>query len=708
MSDDVRITVRAKDLATQVLETINQKFADLTKTVGDITSALTKLANIEGKLDALTSQLGALGNNIAGIGSKVGSDVADIASKVNVMGGAMKAAAIATGLLAAGFVAIKGIGKAFEFFGGAISDFNAATEAVNSLDRAMRLNGDGSKELLESHAQVAEQIEKTTNIEAERVLGLMRNASMMGVSSDKLDDMATAAIGLSNAMGIDLDDAMKKVRLAQEGHFESFNKLIPSLKDMATNEEKLAAVMKLSEKGFIDQQAVADSAAQSGARLSNSLGNLMESIGGLLSPFQQLAAQGVTYLADAITQTIQPAIQRMMDGIASMQPIMEAIGGAFQKLGVVAGVYIEMVASNFSSLIGGFVGADTTVQGVADGINGAIQWLSESLIAAFTYTEIVVANFGQVWELMKASVELNVIATGEAIKYTFTTVIPAYLDWFASNWLNILTDAFNATTTLFSNVGQKIFGVLQAVFVRVGELGQWFGRNWQSIFTDAFNMAVTIVQNRGQQIVDLFSAVWDRITQRIDSSEMANRMNEALGRDMLAGFEATTQEMPQLSAGLGEEISNALAGGLLNGFEAQTTALPGIAARQLTDKEKEIGDKIATIGGDLANKFSDKYNDRIKRLADEQKDLFKPKAELAMELDTQPIDENSKKKAKVAVETQLSAVESRLLTRGEQQGPLNDISNNTKETVAAVKGLQDLWKQKDQQPKQTIELVEVA
>jgi len=50
---------------------------------------------------------------------------------------------------------------------------------------------------------------------------------------------------------------------------------------------------------------------------------------------------------------------------------------------------------------------------------------------------------------------------------------------------------------------------------------------------------------------------------------------------------------------------------LLDGFESSLTDLPTIAARTLTEREQDLGDKIAAIGGNLGQQFADKFEERM-------------------------------------------------------------------------------------------------
>jgi len=300
---------------------------------------------------------------------------------------------------------------------GGVNDFDKAQEAARGLAKAMELNGGTTDDAVQKNLDLADAIERTTNIEAEQVSELMKSAAMLGVNNDQLGEVSKVAIGLSEAMGISLEDGLKKARLATEGNFASFNKLLPSLKDMATDEERLAAVMELANKGLAQKEDHANSAAGAYDRMMHKVGTMVETIGEALSPFRKLAFDGIAFAADKITELLVPAV-------ASMGGIIESAQGWF---------------SYFKEAV---VGA----------MNG--------IIMAFTAAETIVTNFGTYWESILVSAELALVTFVEASKHAFTVQIPAYATWFGENFTKIMADAFNATVTIASNLADKIGGIL--------------------------------------------------------------------------------------------------------------------------------------------------------------------------------------------------------------------------------------------------------
>jgi hypothetical protein len=101
--------------------------------------------------------------------------------------------------------------------------------------------------------------------------------------------------------------------------------------------------------------------------------------------------------------------------------------------------------------------------------------------------------------------------------------------------------------------------------------------------------------------------------------------------------------------GLGEAASISL----LDGFQSQLTSLPEIAARQLTEREKDLADKIGAVGGRLGQEFFDKMQERMLGVG----------STLSSEVENAASSIDLKMRPSVLMQG-IPATEGRLLTRG--------------------------------------------
>jgi hypothetical protein len=125
--------------------------------------------------------------------------------------------------------------------------------------------------------------------------------------------------------------------------------------------------------------------------------------------------------------------------------------------------------------------------------------------------------------------------------------------------------------------------VMHTLTVEIPEYAKWFAVNFVNLIKDAFNGAIAIITNAGKIMGDQILAIFEFIASGGQGgvSGLMRLMGENAGRS------------------------------LLDGFESSLTDLPTIAARTLTEREQDLGDKIAAIGGNLGQQFADKFEERM-------------------------------------------------------------------------------------------------
>lgn len=391
---------------------------------------------------------------------KLGKDVQAVAKDVDTASISFKSLAIAGTAITAAFGAIRGIGVIGGFLSHSIEEFDQAAEAIRKLTTAINLSGEDASKSIEGHSALAEAMERTLNIEAEVTEGLMANAAMMGVSEKQIDSVTLAAIGLAETMGIDVDKALTSVRKAQEGSFTMFEKLIPAMRTMGTEEEKLAYITALAEKGLIQKAGAADGSAQAATRAHLAMKQLQESVGEMIGPLKDVVFEGFAAFTYAINESLGPAIRESRE-----------------------------LFTNFK---------DTVVAGA--------RWLAEQVVGAVTLVEVVWNNLGNVFGIIASSIALSLETMRADIMHVMTVALPAYASWFAENWLNLLTDAFNAT--------------------------------------------LTVVQNYTTNMSEIMLRLWDFITSGMKGgiAGLTNDVMAIASKSLLDGFQAVTSALPDIAA----------------------------------------------------------------------------------------------------------------------------------------------------------------
>lgn len=393
--------------------------------------------------------------------------------------------------VSAGIAAFKGVASFGGFLADSVEGLDAATEATRKLTTAINLSGADASKSIDGHLALADALEKQLNVDADVVQGLMAQASALGVSDQNLDAVTKTAIGLSETMGIGLDEALSKARLATEGNFKAFEKLNPAITELNTGEEKLAAVLALAEKGLIQKAEAAGSAAQADERAGFALGKLQDNIGAVISPLRELAYDGFTIVVESIQGAFGPAIES-------------------------AGEYF----ASFRELV----------------VTGAMAF-ANGLIAAVTIVEVGWNNLGTVFDVVQNSVLLSLETLRADIEHVLTQVIPAYATWFADNFVNILVDAGTAYITAWTNIAYNVAEIVKTLYdVVVGNID----------FNTAFNQ---IGQTASRGLLDGFQAT----TQALP--EIANRAmtdtEKALSRSLDS---STTSLLEQFQTKFDERI----------------------------------------------------------------------------------------------------------------------------------------------------------
>lgn len=362
MDEDIEFDVAANDTASEVLRKLGHELQSLSETIGETSQKSQKL-------------------------------------EVSMQGLGVVAAA-----LAAAYGALKAASAVGSFIGASVNEFVAVEKAVYGLD--------------ESLVQLANTIESGTNIDEKSILSLMKDAKGKGFNGDQIGEVTKAAVGLAEVMQVSLTEALNRAQQATNGNFDAFERLIPGIGMMASQEEKLAAVTKLASEGLERKSDQANSAVAVFDRMNTELNNLYETVGALIEPFRQLAYEAIAIVAEYLTQALQPAV--------------------------------EYITKTFSSM--------------ADSVSGASEWLLQSIVGAFTAVEVAFTSAGDIANLTMATILLSLEQIRSNMEHVFLVVIPEYLSWFARNFFNIAKDAVQAVLTVFNNLGTSIGEIMFAIW----------------------------------------------------------------------------------------------------------------------------------------------------------------------------------------------------------------------------------------------------
>jgi hypothetical protein len=472
----------------------------------------------------------------------------------------MSGVTVAAGILAGAYAGLKAGAALTEFLGTSSAEFVAVEKAARSFDDSLK--------------DLAKTIESGTNIDEKSILGLMKQARGRGFGADQLDDAAKAAIGLAEVMETSMTDGLEKVRQATEGNFAAFEALIPNINQLATSEEKLAAVSALATAGLEKKKDAANSSVAVFDRMNVEMNNLYETIGEIIEPFRQLAYQGIAVVAELLSQALEPAI-------ASFN-------------------------SQFS--------------GMGNSVTAMSKWLTESIVTGFTLIEVTLFNLGTIVEMIGASVVLSLEQMRSNFEHIFTVAIPAYASWFADNFINILSDVGGIVIATFSNLGTSIGEIMAGVFNYISsgfsadayeQLMFEVGRAANRGLLDGFEPVTKALPDIGERAVSEFEKT---LQGMVDTSANA----------LASEFDTKMQErMEALNKGLKDNPLNAsinleTKGNPLGGMSSEVKMLQAVESRVMVRGSTE--DPLLKLSEQQVKVLQDILNATVRR--DENKTQF--------------------------------------------------------------------------------------
>lgn len=162
----------------------------------------------------------------------------------------------------------------------------ASAEAERStikFNTALSESGVVSKEQADAINESVTALKEQFDISKGTIRSTMTLGLNMGVTSDQIVAATRAAIGLSEVTGSDLESSMMLVTKAIYGNWTAIGKMIPAIKALKSDEEKLAFLEKISARGQEQRIKSQESLAGASERLSFAYEGLKKSTGDYLN-----------------------------------------------------------------------------------------------------------------------------------------------------------------------------------------------------------------------------------------------------------------------------------------------------------------------------------------------------------------------------------------------------------------------------------------
>jgi hypothetical protein len=281
------------------------------------------------------------------------------------------------------------------FASASVAAFDDLNRSSIKLAETVALIPGAGKAASDEMVKVANSLERMTNVDSGRIQDQMAQALRRGAGVGDIEDMAEAALGLSRVFDRDLSSAMRMVEDAVKGNFGAFEGLIPNINELATAEERLAAVSELATKGLLSKADSAKSALEASEALNVATKNLYESFGALLAPIRDVVYRGMVVAFEFIQSSMVPAMDDFIQHGEDLANAMQDVG----------------------------------------------KTIAEAFVTGFTAAEIAVFRFEDVLEVISASVLLSANKIYNDVVFVFDGLL-ARANWFVDAYAKLLSGRF--------------------------------------------------------------------------------------------------------------------------------------------------------------------------------------------------------------------------------------------------------------------------
>jgi len=188
--------------------------------------------------------------------------------------------------------------------------FQVQEKAVAGVNAALKATGQFTTEAAQDMQEYASSLQEITTVGDEATLSMIQTAINMGLTADQAKEATKQAIGMSEAYGVGLDTALRGTANAALGNFDALTRYLPAIKTATTEAGKAAIVNKQLGDAFAIATTNAKTSAGVQAQLSNSYGDLQETIGSVISQALTPYRENLKKEVESVNQSIKAHLLR--------------------------------------------------------------------------------------------------------------------------------------------------------------------------------------------------------------------------------------------------------------------------------------------------------------------------------------------------------------------------------------------------------------
>ncbi len=195
-------------------------------------------------------------------------------------------------------------------------------DAEIALTAALRAAGDATQENTDRLKKYAAELQKTTIYGDEEIITQMAYAKNLGVTTDKLEEAAKAAIGLAATYKLELATAMMLVGRASQGQTQMLTRYGIVLREGLTDQQKFNKVLQIGADGFALAEEAATTSGGKLTRIWNRIGDVAESVGkkimGALLPALEIVVLRMEQWVDENEKFLKQTLPTYVENLAGV------------------------------------------------------------------------------------------------------------------------------------------------------------------------------------------------------------------------------------------------------------------------------------------------------------------------------------------------------------------------------------------------------
>jgi len=232
-------------------------------------------------------------------------------------------------------VALKKIGDAALEAAKAFAESEKQSLRLNAAISASQTIGSSGRRALDD---LAASTAKLAGVDDDAVTGMEAMLVSTGRTTDEIKKMMTAALGLSNATGVDLNTALTQINSTFSGTVGRLDRMTPALKDLTEEQLKNGGAVDilLAKYGSL-ATALAGSSSASMANFETQLGNVQEALGSLVEVNLKPLRDGLASVFEWFVNN-KPAI------IAAFIAVEGAVVALVALVNPIAGIIAGLIA----------------------------------------------------------------------------------------------------------------------------------------------------------------------------------------------------------------------------------------------------------------------------------------------------------------------------------------------------------------------------